>query len=246
MKVIQFSLPENFEPKSKIYRRTKIPRCLWISPDTLFTLCEIVLRKLLLTVVPRRKFWSTVISLLPCETARQTVRHQIERPEEFNRFERTAVNYANHWALLTATIQRQLPVLSNVRVGSLVRNKITQLLLDLDCYSGRGSASDCQQLAPFEFPFQSEFVELDDLTSEFETQPVVAAMERQAFDPEGIKCHYCREQTDYYALSLGTKGPAAVQQLMVTGQATSQQVLRSSCRVQINELFPCGCCQAKM
>ncbi|XP_058467413.1 uncharacterized protein LOC131440293 [Malaya genurostris] len=238
MKVTQFSLPKNFEPKPKICHRKKISRCLWISPDTLFTLCEIMLRKLLLSVVPRRKFWSTVVSLLPNESARRTVRHQIEQPWEFNRFERTTVNYANHWELLTAAIQHRLPMVSNIRVGSLVRNKITQLLLDLECYSGYHHGSDCQQL-----PFQHE--PIDDLNNEFMVRPDMSITGTPALNPEEATSHCSCEQPNCYAPSFSSKGHA-IQQLMVTGQATSQQVIRGSCRVQMNDSIPCDCCQAKM
>ncbi|XP_055593220.1 uncharacterized protein LOC129744619 isoform X2 [Uranotaenia lowii] len=165
MNRIRFKLTESFQPKPKACRRRKSSaRCLWITPDTLFTLCELVLRKLLLPAgVPRRKFWSTIIPLLPNETARMAVWHQVHCPEDFNRVDRNRINYANHWTLLSdqqcrlasaswswspdekkkdnestpPAVPRQTDPIYNIRIGSAVRNKLTQLLLDLEYYDGQ-------------------------------------------------------------------------------------------------------------
>ncbi|XP_021711989.1 uncharacterized protein LOC110680497 [Aedes aegypti] len=230
-------------------------RCLWISPDTLFTLCEVALRKLLLSVVPRRKFWATVISLLPRESARSTVWHQVQCPWEFNRHQRTIVNYANHWTLLSGTVQHRNPSASNIRIGSLVRNRITQLLLDLDYCSSSGSDGGMphQQPARFGSPMQDPFEQAEEeLSEQFVARSVAANMETSTVElhPEGSRCNccsHCGHRSDCKValapscVALLSK-EQAVQQLIVMGQST----IRSSCRVQINDSDPCGCCQARM
>ncbi|XP_062702974.1 uncharacterized protein LOC115255944 [Aedes albopictus] len=260
MDVIQFKLPNGFQPKSKVYRRRKISRCLWITPDTLFTLCEVALRKLLLSVVPRRKFWATVISLLPRETARSTVWHQVHCPWEFNRHQRTIVNYANHWSLLSATVQQRNLSATNIRIGSLVRNRITQLLLDLDYCSSSGSdvGMSHQQTVRFGSPLQQQdpFEQAEEELSErLAVRSAAAHMEvssrAKLLHPEGSRCNCCRScghRSDCKVALAPSCRPLlskeqAVQQLIVMGHGTT----RSSCHVQINDDSDlCGCCQARM
>ncbi|XP_055527823.1 uncharacterized protein LOC129720354 [Wyeomyia smithii] len=260
MKVVQFSLPDNFEPKEKLQKAKKMPRCLWVSPDTLFVMCEIALRRLLLPpAVPRHKFWSTVISLLPNGIARSRVRHQVEFPGDFNLREHATVNYANHWKLLTATIQRQHPKASNIRVGSLVRNQITRLLLELDQCSSSGS--DCLQTYPscqqstvqcVQLPFPQKLSREAELSDEFIAQTARANMQSMAASVgrniRGIWCRYCTcdqyhgELPPFYVV----EKDLAVQQLMIMGQAKFRQTARSSCRQQSSDFAPCSCCQTKM
>ncbi|XP_062540316.1 uncharacterized protein LOC134208329 [Armigeres subalbatus] len=257
MDVIQFKLPNGFQPKLKVYRRRKIPRCVWVSPDTLFTLCEVLLRKLLLPGVPRRKFWATVINLLPRETARSTVWHQVQCPWEFNRHQHSIVNYANHWTLLSASVQQRNPAVSNIRIGSLVRNKITQLLLDLDYCSSSGSDGGMphqhQQSIRFGTALQDPFEQAEEeLTEQFVARSVAANMEASSAEvhPEGSRCNCCSNcghRSDCKVALAPNCIPLlskdqAVQQLIVMGQGTT----RGSCHVQINESGPCECCQTRM
>ncbi|XP_049277303.1 uncharacterized protein LOC125760824 [Anopheles funestus] len=131
MNVIKFKLPVSFEPKCKVYRnRRRIPRSAHTTPDTLFSVCELVLRKLLGSRVPRRKFWPTVLSLLPgSESRRISVRHQLECPQDFNVHLRSSVNYANHWSLLTESLRHE-PRWPRIRIGDPARNRITRLHQD--------------------------------------------------------------------------------------------------------------------
>ncbi|XP_035919827.1 uncharacterized protein LOC118517624 [Anopheles stephensi] len=131
MNVIKFKLPVSFEPKCKAYRsRRRIPRSAHTTPDTLFSLCELALRKLLGGGVPRRKFWPTVLSLLPgTESRRLGVRHQLECPQDFNIHLRSSVNYANHWSLLTESLRHE-PRWPRIRIGDPARNRITRLHQD--------------------------------------------------------------------------------------------------------------------
>uniref|UniRef100_A0A182JQC6 Uncharacterized protein n=1 Tax=Anopheles christyi TaxID=43041 RepID=A0A182JQC6_9DIPT len=109
---------------------SRIPRSAHTTPDTLFSLCELMLRKLLGSRVPRRKFWPTVLSLLPgSETRRIGVRHQVECPQDFNIHLRSGVNYANHWSLLTEALRHE-PRWPRIRIGDPARNRITRLHQD--------------------------------------------------------------------------------------------------------------------
>uniref|UniRef100_A0A182RI38 Uncharacterized protein n=1 Tax=Anopheles funestus TaxID=62324 RepID=A0A182RI38_ANOFN len=127
MNVIKFKLPVSFEPKCKVYRSR---RSAHTTPDTLFSVCELVLRKLLGSRVPRRKFWPTVLSLLPgSESRRISVRHQLECPQDFNVHLRSRVNYANHWSLLTESLRHE-PRWPRIRIGDPARNRITRLHQD--------------------------------------------------------------------------------------------------------------------
>uniref|UniRef100_A0A182UKN6 Uncharacterized protein n=1 Tax=Anopheles melas TaxID=34690 RepID=A0A182UKN6_9DIPT len=120
MNVIKFKLPVSFEPKCKLYGSRR-------------SLCELMLRKLLGSRVPRRKFWPTVLvseSLLPgSESRRIGVRHQVECPHDFNIHLRSSVNYANHWSLLTEALQHE-PRWPRIRIGDPARNRITRLHQD--------------------------------------------------------------------------------------------------------------------
>uniref|UniRef100_A0A182XSZ6 Uncharacterized protein n=1 Tax=Anopheles quadriannulatus TaxID=34691 RepID=A0A182XSZ6_ANOQN len=131
MNVIKFKLPVSFEPKCKLYSsRRRIPRSAHTTPDTLFSLCELMLRKFLGSRVPRRKFWPTVLSLLPgSESRRIGVRHQVECPHDFNIHLRSSVNYANHWSLLTEALEHE-PRWPRIRIGDPARNRITRLHQD--------------------------------------------------------------------------------------------------------------------
>uniref|UniRef100_A0A182NCT7 Uncharacterized protein n=1 Tax=Anopheles dirus TaxID=7168 RepID=A0A182NCT7_9DIPT len=143
MNVIKFKLPVSFEPKCKAYRsRRRIPRSAHTTPDTLFSLCELVLRRRLGGRVPRRKFWPTVLdvtfrlrlsfqSLLPgTESRRLGVRHQVEHPQDYSVHLRAgSVNYANHWSLLTESLRHE-PRWPRIRIGDPARNRITRLHQD--------------------------------------------------------------------------------------------------------------------
>ncbi|XP_055629037.1 uncharacterized protein LOC129770292 [Toxorhynchites rutilus septentrionalis] len=231
MNVIRFKLPENFHPKTKVYRRKKISRCVWISPDTLFTLCEVVLRKLLLHVVPRQKFWPFVISLLPNETARSSVWHQVECPWDFNRPQHATVNYSNHWSLLSTAAQHQHKTLSNIRVGSLVRNKITQqLLLDLDYCSSSGSEYQQPQGSQYE------------LTNRELYRMGFSSPENSACDC-GKNCGQCKRNL---ARTREETKPV-IQQLVILGHSKMQPARRGTWQMQINgDRFGAGWSQVKM
>ncbi|XP_058129924.1 uncharacterized protein LOC131286640 [Anopheles ziemanni] len=131
MNVIRFQLPADFEPKCKKYRsRRRIPRSAHTTPDTLFSLSELAIRRMLAGRVPRRKFWATVLSLLPgSESRRSGVRHQVEHPRDFNVHLRSTVNYANHWELLEETLRHEHRW-PQVRIGESARNRITRLHQD--------------------------------------------------------------------------------------------------------------------
>ncbi|XP_058062154.1 uncharacterized protein LOC131212344 [Anopheles bellator] len=132
MNVIRFKLPANFEPKCKAYRRShrRVPRSAHITPDTLFSLCELALRKLLAPRVPRKKFWATVLALLPgTESRKVAVRHQVEHPLDYNAQQRSVVNDANHWELLTESLRHE-PRWPRIRIGDSGRNRITRLHQD--------------------------------------------------------------------------------------------------------------------
>uniref|UniRef100_A0A182R071 Uncharacterized protein n=1 Tax=Anopheles farauti TaxID=69004 RepID=A0A182R071_9DIPT len=108
-----------------------MPRSAHTTPDTLFSLCELVLRKRLSALgVPRRKFWPTVLALLPgTESRRLGVRHQVEHPQDYNVHLRLSVNYANHWSLLTESLRHE-PRWPRIRIGDPARNRITRLHQD--------------------------------------------------------------------------------------------------------------------
>ncbi|XP_039446828.1 uncharacterized protein LOC120426179 [Culex pipiens pallens] len=236
MNVIQFKLPGNFKPKSKAYRGRKKGR-VWATPETLFTLCEIVLRKLLLPVASRRKFWSTVISFLPNETARFAVWHQVFCPEDFNQHLRSTVNYANHWALLSS---ERPPTGTNIRVGSLVRNKITQLLLDLDYCS----SSDSECLLP---PVGGQMAHFGTASREpYKTGEILPTeLSPQASTCSCYRCYRCITDQYGYRRSLMARQRVAAPQLMVLGRGQMMNP-RSSCPVQINDVISCGRCRAKL
>lgn len=190
--------------------------------------------------------------LLPYETARSTVWHQVQCPWEFNRHQRTVVNYANHWALLSATVQHRNPAASNIRIGSLVRNKITQLLLDLDYCSSSGSDGGMpqgfQNPLRYDSPVQDPFEQEEELTDRFVARSVAANMQASSveFHPEGSRCSCCYNcgHRSNCKISSSAKRNAkhSVQQFIVMGQGTN----RGRCQVQINDFTACGCCQARM
>lgn len=191
-------------------------------------------------------------SLLPHETARSTVRHQVQCPWDFNRHQRTVVNYANHWTLLSATVQHRSPSASNIRIGSLIRNKITQLLLlDLDYCSSSGSDGGMPQgCQPGRFDSPVPFEGRDErLTEKFVARSAAATMHSSAAEshPEGSRCSCCRNcghrsDCEIAPIMTARSKEQAVQQLVVMGRRAT----RHSCQIQINDSIPCGCCQARM
>lgn len=140
---------------------------------------------------------------------------------------------------------------SNIRIGSLVRNKITQLLLDLDYCSSSGSDGGMPQgfhhPVRYDSPVQDPFEQEEELTDQFVARSAAANMKASSAElhPEGSRCNCCcncGHRSDCKISPITRNKEQAVQQLIVMGQGTT----RGSCQVQINDSIPCGCCQARM
>uniref|UniRef100_A0A182J2W8 Uncharacterized protein n=1 Tax=Anopheles atroparvus TaxID=41427 RepID=A0A182J2W8_ANOAO len=184
--------------------KRRMPRSAQTTPDTLFSLCELAIRRLLAGHVPRRKFWATVLPLLPgSESRRIGVRHQVEHPRDYHVHLRSAVNYANHWELLTEALRHELRY-PQIRIGESARNRITRLHQDYP-------PPQIWQIRPY-----------DMLTSAFivRTAARIASLEQQR--SQGRLGRYSSRSTSQTNTTVGT------------GTATTTSTTSCSCRFRLS------------